>query len=389
MNINGRILFVDQSGNLGGAEWCLFDIVRGWSGDATVALFESGAFAGKLREQGVRIEVIGVTAKVKKQGGLLAWITAIPTAWQVIRALIKLLRTHDLLYANTAKALVLGALAARLTGKPLIYHLHDIVDADHFSKANRTLLTSAGRWGARAVIANSLASADAWKKAGGGNAPVHVIPNGFDPEPFAALPTREEARALHGMPPGPLLVMVGRLAEWKGQHVLLEALRSCPGVIAWLVGSAMFTDEDREYERRLRTLADMPELAGRVFFAGNRDEVGSIYAAADVVVHASTAPEPFGRVIVEGMLASRPVIASAAGGAMEIVEHEKTGLLVPPGDSEALASAIRRILEDTAYAESIAIAGRKSAIARYGLDAIRAQVASVVAEVLKNERAQA
>ena len=76
-----------------------------------------------------------------------------------------------------------------------------------------------------------------------------------------------------------------------------------------------------------------------------------------MIVHTSTAPEPFGRVIVEGMLAGRPVIASDAGGAAEIVENGDSGLLTPPGDPTLLAGALRRLLADPLFARRLADAG--------------------------------
>jgi glycosyltransferase involved in cell wall biosynthesis len=86
-----------------------------------------------------------------------------------------------------------------------------------------------------------------------------------------------------------------------------------------------------------------------------------------VVVHTSTAPEPFGRVLVEAMLVERPVIASDAGGTREIVEEGITGLLVPPGQSDPLAKALRRLLDDPALRLSMGQRGRERAERRFTL----------------------
>ena len=169
-----------------------------------------------------------------------------------------------------------------------------------------------------------------------------------------------------------MIGVFGRLTPWKGQEVLLAALgrpalAACHAVV---VGEALFTDEDRHYAAALRERADTPALAGRVRFLGHRDDIPALMKACDVVVHTSTQPEPFGRVIVEGMLAGKPVIATDAGGAREIITHEQTGLLVPPGDAAALAAAVAQLRADSLFAEQLAAAGRAVAVERFTVTAM-------------------
>jgi glycosyltransferase involved in cell wall biosynthesis len=130
-------------------------------------------------------------------------------------------------------------------------------------------------------------------------------------------------------------------------------------VRAVIVGGALFGEE--EYERSLRKLVSELGLEDRVVFTGHVSEVIALMAACDVVAHCSTAPEPFGLVIAEAMLAGTPVIASDAGGAREIVTPE-TGQLTPLEDHEALARAITRYLADPRWAREVA--GRASLRAR-------------------------
>ncbi|MFP3186298.1 MAG: glycosyltransferase family 4 protein, partial [Paraburkholderia sp.] len=132
--------------------------------------------------------------------------------------------------------------------------------------------------------------------------------------------------------------LFGRLAPWKGQHVALEALARLPELHLVLVGSALFGEE--AYAESLREQAARLGVGERLQFAGFRDDMPAWMKAVDVILHTSTEPEPFGRVIIEGMAAGRPVIAAAAGGVKEIVRHRKNGWLVPPGNVEALTEAI-------------------------------------------------
>ncbi|MGC4083749.1 MAG: glycosyltransferase family 4 protein [Vicinamibacterales bacterium] len=162
--------------------------------------------------------------------------------------------------------------------------------------------------------------------------------------------------------------LFGRLSPWKGQHVALEALAELPDVHLLLVGDALFGET--QYEQTLRRRCDDLSLTDRVHFTGFRHDVPQLMKSVDIVVHASTAPEPFGRVIVEGMLARRPVVATRAGGVEEIVRDGETGLLVTPGDPRALASAIRSLLDRHDTANCMVAAARADAERRFTVDAM-------------------
>jgi glycosyltransferase involved in cell wall biosynthesis len=156
--------------------------------------------------------------------------------------------------------------------------------------------------------------------------------------------------------------IVGRLAPWKGQHVFLAAFaRAFPtgDHRAVVVGGALFHDQG--YEAELRALAATLGLDTRVELRGHCDDVGAELARLDVFVHASVTPEPFGRVIVEAMAAGLPVIASRAGGPMEIVDDGRTGLLVTPGDEAALAAAMQRLAGSASLRSRLGAASAEAA----------------------------
>src|SRR5690606_2102283 len=157
---------------------------------------------------------------------------------------------------------------------------------------------------------------------------VVVIPNGFDPAPYEAAfadrpRLRESLRSELGFQgEDKLVALVGRQAEWKGQHIAIEALRELPDVHLLLVGDALFGEV--EYRARLQRMTKELGLEDRVHHLGFRDDIPSLMQAVDAVVHTSTVPEPFGRVIVEAMLSRVPVVASEGGGAAEIVSDGDT-----------------------------------------------------------------
>jgi glycosyltransferase involved in cell wall biosynthesis len=139
-------------------------------------------------------------------------------------------------------------------------------------------------------------------------------------------------------------------------------------VHAVIAGGALFGEE--EHEQRMKALAHELGVAGRVTFAGHVEEVVAIMAACDVVVHCSTAPEPFGRVIVESMFVGTPVIASDAGGAREILTNGVTGQLTPMNDAPALAAAITRYLDEPDWARTVAAKAQTDAESRFSAAAM-------------------
>ncbi|MCX6970230.1 MAG: glycosyltransferase family 4 protein [Verrucomicrobia bacterium] len=345
--MSGRILFLDQSGQPGGAELCLADIAGNYRGRSRVLLFSRGRFEEILRERDVPVSVIDAPrslSAITKEAGMGDHLRALPELAGFLGLLRKEIRDADLVYLNTAKALLYGVAAGLGLRKPAVFHLHDLLTSEHFSRLNIRLIVQAANQ-CTAVIANSTATAAACVAAGG-KAPVHVIPNGFDPAQFAPFPPGEvlAARQEFHSGTGPVAAVFGRIARWKGQDVLLRAAAQIPGLKVWIVGAPFFTGDDRGYAGELRALASSPALAGRVEFLGQREDIPRLMQAADIIVHTSVAPEPFGRVVVEGMLSGKPVIASRSGGPEEIIRDGETGWLFLPGDAASLALTLQNVL---------------------------------------------
>jgi glycosyltransferase involved in cell wall biosynthesis len=178
------------------------------------------------------------------------------------------------------------------------------------------------------------------------------------------------------------------LLPWKGHTVFLEAAKRVferiPNARAFVIGAAPHRAKD--YEGELRALAQDLGIADRVIFTGFRPNVPDMLELLDVVVHASIAPEPFGRVIAEAMAMKRPIIATLGGGPTEIIDDGRTGFLVPPRDPEALAKRIIMLLEDPALAERIADAGYRDARERFAADVHAKRVQQVYERVLSPRR---
>src|SRR6516165_631594 len=381
------ILFLDQSGELGGAELCLADIAEFSGEGAAVFLFQDGPFAELLRARNIAVHLATLAktaARVDKAAGLFAYLRAAPGMMMLIFRGLRIAKDFDLLYANTAKALIVGAVLAFVLRKKFCFHLHDILSADHFSAINQRLIVSLANW-AEAVVVNSLATAEAFQSNGGKKGLVRVIPNGFEVSRFRTTLRRQPCELTGGIPPGdfPLVGLFGRITRWKGQDVLIKALADLPGVHGLIVGEALFTAEDRIFREEIRKLAIDLGVADRIHFVGFCRDIVPLFFRVDLVVHCSTSPEPFGRVIVEAMLAGRPVIAAKAGGALEIVKDHETGLLVEPSDSHALAGAIHQLLENRRLAATLSESAKRDAEERFGLQEVLEQWKQCIREVTR------
>ncbi len=380
-----KILFLDQSGKPGGAELCLLDIAKPYRDSCLVCLFADGPFKDLLQQQQIPVQVLtSQPLQVRKESSFIQGLSSLGQLAPLSAQVAKQARTYDLIYANTQKALVVGGLASWFSHRPLVYHLHDILSTEHFSRTNLRLAVALANRFASLVIANSQASQAAFVAAGGRRELVHVVYNGFEPEfyqhhQFQPLQIKQQL----GLEGKFLVGHFSRLAPWKGQHILLEALTHCPpDVTAILVGDALFGEQD--YVQFLHQQVTTLGLEQRVQFLGFRSDVVPLMAACDLVAHTSTAAEPFGRVIVEAMLCGRPVVAAQAGGAVELVETGKTGWLVPPGDTLQLVATIATCRQQPELAQSIAHQAQIAASQRFQLANINQQIAQLLGQLEKS-----
>jgi glycosyltransferase involved in cell wall biosynthesis len=290
---------------------------------------------------------------------------------------------HDLIFANSQKALIVGALAGLLTGRPVIWNLHDMLTADHFSRVNRRIAVTCANRLVDRVIVNSEATRNAFVESGGHLEKTRRVYNGIAAAPFDAVSDNDTAalrRSLH-LREVPLIGVFSRLAPWKGQHVLIEALPALPEAHALFVGDALF-EGDGDYVRQLHAQANRLGIQDRVHFLGFRDDIPTLMHTVDIVAHTSTAPEPFGRVVVEGMLAGRPVVATRAGGPCEIIDDDETGRLVPPGNADALAEVLCTFLTDSDTASRLATRGQEVARERFSVEAMLSAIEATIQATL-------
>ena len=254
----------------------------------------------------------------------------------------------DLIHANSLAAGLIGGVAAKLYGIPVVMHkryatAYGILDRICEALLDRVILVSeATRW---AFAPNS-------KQA--------LVYNGVELSPLQPLSQADTLRADLKLDPDALLVgIVTRITPEKGIHTLIEAtakLKASPSVQLLVVGGPYFP-KDAQYIDSLKVQAEKLGVADRVIFTGFLEDTEAILSLLDVVLLASTIPEACPRTIIEAMAAGVPVIATPLGGSKELVTPE-TGILVPAEDADAFAEAITQLAEDAERRKQIGKACR-------------------------------
>ncbi|MEA5571580.1 glycosyltransferase family 4 protein [Calothrix sp. UHCC 0171] len=379
-----KILFLDQSGKPGGAELCLIDIAKPYRHHCLVGLFADGSFKSLLEQNEIPVQILtNREIQVRKESSLSQGLASLTQLLPLINQVATIARDYDVIYANTQKALVVGAIASFISRRPLVYHLHDILSPEHFSKTNRTIaITLANRF-AKLIIANSQASKQAFIEAGGKENIIEIAYNGFDSNLYQI--SNDESTQIRqelGLDNKFIIGHFSRLSPWKGQHILIEALAKSPeNAVVILVGDALFGEQ--EYVEQLHQQVNNLGLENRVKFLGFRNDIPQLMSACDLIAHTSIAAEPFGRVIVEGMLCGKPVIAAKAGGAIEIVEDGVNGFLVTPNQPQELAVVINQCMQEIEKTQILANNARKSAIARFDVEVINQKIAGFLHHLLQ------
>jgi len=373
-----KILYVARTSR-GGSAVSLYHLIRGLTGSQytpTVLFYtQENAYIGrKLAEAGLEVLTLekqqqkhpSVSSKpMRRSRDIAGWLEThfgkwashvyvflkfyyqfvrqdVPRIWPIMRVIRE--KEIDLVHLNNGlRNNKPGLIAAWLAGVPCVCHVRMFAELNHFDKIlARTVDTFI--FISNAVAQNHISQ---------GVSPVKgtVIHNAVDLETFAQAYAATSVRSEFGWTADERMVgIVGRLDWWKGHEYFLEAMaevaRQIPNLRGLIVGEPENTPLNREYFQKLQSLVKSLGLADRVIFTGFRSDVPRLLSALDVVVHASSLPEPFGRVVIEGMAAGKPVVATAAGGVLEIIEDGINGLLVPCKDSKAIANAVLELLSD-------------------------------------------
>ncbi len=395
-----QVLLLLTSSGLGGAEQVVLDFLTRSPDEMPrfhVVLPDQGPLVEQLDRRGITHTILPLGHHLKQWGQrqtLPLWtrLKALGDLGSYLRALHRLIkiRQPDVVYTHGIKAELVSTLLAPFIPCSIVWHLHVFAPRSRMLRFWYRLWTTFKKIHA---MANSQAVGQSYQS--WFNAPIPIAYAAIDPQRYHPM---ERGQALadlsldHAIGPHDLVVgMVTILAPWKGCTLFLEALKilapDYPNLRAIICGGSIYTTQGHQhYGEALQVMAREAPLQGRIFFVPFQTQVAPAYGAMDIVVHASLEPEPFGRVVSEARLCNRPIVASAGGGVLEQVIDGETGLLFPMGDADTLAKAIKKLLDDASFRQSLAIQGRQWVVEHLSLKKFQTTVDNYLDALVSSSR---
>jgi glycosyltransferase involved in cell wall biosynthesis len=358
-NKPNQVLYINPVAQIGGAERSLMLLIRGINRNLftpIVVSLSEGPLQDAIKECGSVCHYIKLSEKVTKLSrlygkySLLDYLQGLGGAFSCILSLASFIRGQriNIVHTNGIKAHFLGGLAAKLSGVPIIWHLRDFIPPG----IEKDILMRIASIVPDKIIVNSDAVGEQFSGTPGAYRKVVRIYNAVDFEEFRPSVQgghiREEFKIDNSVP---LVGIIAHLTPWKGHDYFLKAAvkiaEEIPDVMFMIVGDVIYqTEGHRKYKEVLEKLCSDLGLQDRVIFTGFRNDIPEIISTLDLVVHASSQPEPFGRILIEAMAMGKPLVATNLGGVPEIVKNGYTGLLVPPKEPAAIAEASIKILKN-------------------------------------------
>ena len=373
--VKRHVLYVEGNadGTIGGSYFSLLFLVAGLDQTrfAPLVVFSTeNSLLPRFRATGARTLIVPGIERARASGPLGRLIAKARKFYHGYfvepRRLAQILRSEriDLVHLNNSiRYNHAWMLAARLAGVTCITHERGLRRG--FKTRERRLARKLD-----AVICISSAVHENFVASGLGDLPLVTIFNGLDPAQMQGTRAPADVRAEIGVAPDTRLIgIVGNIKPWKGQEVVIRAMallrEEFPELACVLIGDT--SQSAAAYREQIAALTREFGIASRVHITGFRSDVANYINALDIQVHASVHPEPFGRVLLEGMALSKPLVASNGGAVPEIVVHEHTGLLFEPGNPTALAAALRTLLADRPRAAAMGAAGRARLLAEFSI----------------------
>lgn len=383
-----NICFVSPYSSRGGAELSLIELIdslQPYGFDCSCIVRENGAIVDLLADRGVEPIVVPFKPWVHTRSSFFKRLGKVLPHRQIastVRLASAIKRSGcDLVYTNSV-AVGAAAMAAKIAGKPHIWHLREFGHDDYqlAYDLGEKLSTFLMRNLSSAFIANSEAISQAYGKHLG-NAETHVVYNAVELPRTVDIGQAKDAAGQWRHEGAVRCILLGKFLRGKGQEDAVRAMvqlrRMNVPVELLLVGETL----DNSYFNQISDLIERHDLADRIRVLGHSDAPIPLMNSADIVLMCSRR-EAFGRVTVEGMKLGKPVIATNSGGTTEIIEDGLTGLLYEPGDSRDLAQKIAHLYQNNAERRQMGLAARCSAFARFNQAEYGARIASVLRQKL-------
>ncbi len=352
----------------------LLPFFRGRNFRVEIAAYGKGPFIQEIARQGWTVHSKSSWAFDSNAAGVAKIIfLAMPIAAWLRKKRIRAVHLNNEILSHLP--LIAGA---KLAGCRILCHLHGWRP---FTKIERVFLPAIDRF---------ICISESGAKYFGGQLngrKVTAVPNGLNPNGKLndLEKKRQSKRKELGLQDDDIAVAIlGRLVPWKGQEIFIRALAEAARKNPMFTGLIIGHDPSpgQAYLQDLRALARELKIESRVKFLNFQDDVWPFYAAADIVVHASTQPEPFGLVILEAMFAGKPVVAADGGGVSDMVVDGETGLLVKPGSWEDLAAALGRLQQDRQFADHLTHSAKERAERLFTMERNAEQVAAIYGQLI-------
>jgi len=357
-----KTLYIHGSADHYGSAKILLDILRlpGNAANAMVVLPHDGMLVEDIKALGIPVYIMNLGVLRRKYmtpwgivGRVYLWFSAINKLKQVIA-------THNIarVYVNSANVIVGPALKQK-NQTELVWHLHEIVQQPSLLKNFLAYLIGK----ADKIIAVSKATQTFWGNAIN-NKQVHLLYNGMDLSRYTNVSSEKTNMIPNASPTETWVGMIGRVQPWKGQHYFLDIieayLKQNPSDITTqfiIAGDAYPGYEKLTIDLRLSI--ERKGLHKRVTYLGYRSDIPQLLSALDVLVLPSTSPDPLPTVVLEAMSAGKPVLATAQGGALEMVVDQETGKFMPIENAKQAAAILAELLHDKERLKEMGKAGRR------------------------------
>lgn len=350
-----RILYIEGSGNLaGGGQVSLLELLRKLDRKKFEPILVcpfKGSLTSRVENMGIKTVIFSGDSPKKN---LFSFISSV----KQVRNLIRESRI-DLIHANTSRSALYGGLAGKPLGIPVIWHVRVIESEGAYDRFLVSLCTKL------IVVSRAVRKRFNWllKKY---PEKVVVIYNGVDMQAFNPGISCDDIRAEFNLPADvPVAGIVGNLLPWKGQECFVRAAKE---VIRVIPGARFLVVGDGECRDNLERLTGETGLKGKVIFTGRRSDIPRLMAAMDIVAHSSITPEPFARVIIEGMAMEKPVVAMNEGGVPEVIEDGVSGVLIPPKNPSLMARVIIDLFNNGEKAREIGLTARRRIEEKFSIE---------------------
>jgi glycosyltransferase involved in cell wall biosynthesis len=352
---------------------------RGWSSFAVLP--EAGPLADRLRDEDVLVDVRPLAVlrrRLLTPGGLLRLAA---DARRERAALATLARDVEVVHSNTS-VVVGGHAAARSARVPHVVHVREIYGGAASGLAARgwpLWRARLMRADARVCVSGAVAEQFANDGDQGWGAGTHVVHDGLtrDFSPRSSMTHRTGGSSTTAAPFS--VAVLGRIADWKGQDVLVRALAEPAlaeiGAVGVIAGDAYPGETAPDIAGLARSL----RVHDRVQFLGFRGDPETVLASVDAVAVPSTRPDPLPNSAIEALAAGVPVVAANHGGLPEIVRDRATGLLIRPNDPQALAKALRELADDPERRARMGDAASADVKERFGLERMLDEIEGIYA----------